>query len=242
MQKDHKTAETHDWTKKFHCATGRWPKQDENNQKRRPTGIGACTYILQCIHFIPTRHNLSKIEEVLKFDCQTIYNYFNRWYLESNTTKTVTNFFHVNNHEADKTLNIKINDLKLPNDKTPKYLGVYSDRTLTYRKHVEESTNKLKKRTSLIRKPTGTTWGASPSVRKISALAQYYSVAEYCAPVWGRSLHTAKINIQPRQAMRIITGTLKSTPLPWLSNFPWQAPLRHHTLKENWQLRDGKVG
>ena len=127
---------------------------------------------------------------MLEFDYKTIYNYFNRWYLKLNTTKTATNFFHLNNHEADNTLNIKINDSKLPSNKTPKYLGVYLDRTLTYRKHLEESTNKLKKRNSLIKKLTETTWGASPSVLKICALALCYSVAEYCAPVWGHSSHT----------------------------------------------------
>ena len=135
-----------------------------------------------------------KIEEVLGSNCQTIYNYFNKWYLELNTTKTVTNLFYLNNHEADKTINIKINDSQLPNDKIPKNLGVYFDRTLTYRKHLEESANKLKKRNSLIRKLSETTWSASPSVPKISALALCYSVVE------------PKISIQLCQVMRIISN------------------------------------
>ena len=64
-----------------------------------------------------------KIEEVLEsdFNYQTIHSYFNRWHLELNTTKTVTNIFHLNNHKADKALNININDSKQPNDKTHKY-------------------------------------------------------------------------------------------------------------------------
>ena len=90
------------------------------------------------------------------------------------------------------------------------------DRTVIYRKHLEESANKLKKRNSLIRKLTGTTWNASPSVLKLFAFALCFCVAEYYAPVWGRSSHTPKIDIQLCQAIRIITGTLKSTPLFWL--------------------------
>ena len=93
----------------------------------------------------------------------------------------------LNNHKTDKTVNIKTNDSKLPTDKPPKYLGVYLDRTLTYRKHQEESANQLKKRNSLIRKLTGTTWSALPSVVKIFALALCFGVAEYCALVRGRS-------------------------------------------------------
>ena len=98
-------------------------------------------------------------------------------------TKTVSNLFHLNNHKADKTLNIKIQNAKLPYDKTPKYLGVYLDRTLNYRKQLEKIAHKLKKRNSLIQKLTGTSWGASAPVFKISALALCYSVAEYSAPV-----------------------------------------------------------
>ena len=70
--------------------------------------------------------------------------------------KKVTNLFHLNNHGADKTLHIKMNNLKLPNDKTSKYLGVCLNRTLTYQKYLAPSANKLKKKKSLIRKLTRT--------------------------------------------------------------------------------------
>ena len=64
-----------------------------------------------------------KIEKILEADCQTLFNYFNKWYLKLNTTKAVTNLFYVNNHEVNKTLNIKINNSKLPYDKNPNTLG-----------------------------------------------------------------------------------------------------------------------
>lgn len=43
-----------------------------------------------------------------------------------------------------------------------------------------------------------------------------YSTAEYGALVWLNSSHTHKIDVQLNSVMRIITGTLNSTPLPWL--------------------------
>ena len=43
--------------------------------------------------------------------------------IKYNKLKTVTILFHLKNHEAYKTLNIKINKSKVPYDKTPKYLG-----------------------------------------------------------------------------------------------------------------------
>ena len=49
-----------------------------------------------------------------------------------------------------------------------------------------------------------------------SALALCYSAAEYCAPVWSRSAHTSQVDVQLNFTMHIISGTLCSTPLPWL--------------------------
>jgi hypothetical protein len=43
-----------------------------------------------------------------------------------------------------------------------------------------------------------------------------YSTAEYCCPVWKNSAHVNKIDAQLNTTLRIITGTLKSTPTPWL--------------------------
>ena len=62
-------------------------------------------------------------------------------------------------------------------------------------------------------KLAGSTWGASAWS---SALALCYSAAEYCAPVWPRSTHTSQVDVQLNSTMRLISGTLCSTPLPWL--------------------------
>ena len=53
-----------------------------------------------------------------------------------------------------------------------------------------------------------------------SALALCYSAAEYCAPVWSRSAHTSRADVQLNSTMRLISGTLRSTPLPWLPVLP----------------------
>jgi len=63
----------------------------------------------------------------------------------------------------------------------------------------------------------GSTWGASANILRSSALALCYSAAEYCAPVWSRSAHTSQVDVQLNSTMHLISGTLRSTPLPWLS-------------------------
>ena len=49
-----------------------------------------------------------------------------------------------------------------------------------------------------------------------AALALCYSVAEYCCPVWQRSTHDSLVDSQLHSSMRLISGTVRSTPLPWL--------------------------
>ncbi|XP_063535881.1 uncharacterized protein LOC134745694 [Cydia strobilella] len=71
-------------------------------------------------------------------------------------------------------------------------------------------------RNSLVQKLTGTTWGASASCLRTTALALVYSTTEYCAPVWTNSVHTSAIDTQLNQTLRLITGCLKPTPTHWL--------------------------
>ena len=51
---------------------------------------------------------------------------------------------------------------------------------------------------------------------RMSVLALCYSAAEYCAPFWARSPYTKLIDVQLNESMRIVSGALLPTPLPWL--------------------------
>ena len=59
-------------------------------------------------------------------------------------------------------------------------------------------------------------WGANANTLRSSALAVCYSVAEYCCRVWQRSTHVSLVDAQLYSSMRLISGTVRSTPLPWL--------------------------
>jgi hypothetical protein len=70
--------------------------------------------------------------------------------------------------------------------------------------------------TPCIHKLAGTSWGANAHTLRVTGLALVYSTAEYCCPVWKNSAHVNKMDAQLNTTLRIITGTLKSTPTPWL--------------------------
>jgi len=116
------------------------------------------------------------------------------------------------------------------NDDASKYLGIKLDRTLTYNQHLEDVKNKLKTRNNIISKLAGTSWDCRANVLHISALALVYSVAEYCATVWERSVHAKKVDTQLNNTMRIITGCVRATNLQWLPVLSNVAPpvIRRH--------------
>jgi hypothetical protein len=107
-----------------------------------------------------------------------------------------------------------IHGARLKHDPKPVYLGVTLDRTLTYREHLKKTASKLKTRNNLLMKRVGATWGANSNTLRSPALALCYVVGEYCAPVWARSAHTNLVDVQLNSTMRLISGTLRPTPLP----------------------------
>ena len=67
----------------------------------------------------------------------------------------------------------------------------------------------------------GTGWGASAKTLRTAALSLVYSTAEYCVPVWCRSVHIRLVDSVLNDALRIVTGCLRPTPsvyLPVLSD------------------------
>ncbi|VVC44762.1 Hypothetical protein CINCED_3A019066 [Cinara cedri] len=80
------------------------------------------------------------------------------WRLKPNPLKTALSLFHINNRAANVKLTVRFFGHRIKLDKVSVYLGVTLDRTLTYKHRLEKIASKLKTRTTLISKLTGTTW------------------------------------------------------------------------------------
>ena len=161
-------------------------------------------------------NSFSDCEASLEADLERLNGYFRRWRLQPNPIKTETCVFHLSTHDANRMLNINFADTPIQHVDHPKYLGVTLDRSLTYNTHLTKTGQKVAARVNIVRKLAGTNWGASADTLRTASLALVYSTAEYCAPVWLNSVHTSKIDVQLNNALRIITGTVKSTQLQWL--------------------------
>ncbi|KAJ3597816.1 hypothetical protein NHX12_001333 [Muraenolepis orangiensis] len=154
------------------------------------------------------RTTWSAVEQGLNQDMSILAAYLRKWRLQLSTGKTVSAAYHLCNGEAKRELSVSVDNKRLEHQLAPKYLGVRLDRTLSYKRHLEEVRAKVTARVSLIRRLAGTTWGASARTLRISTQALVFSAAEYCAPVWSRSPHVKKVDPIINNALRIITGSL----------------------------------
>lgn len=160
--------------------------------------------------------NPKYIEHILSSDLAILEKYYRDWRLCPNPDKTEVSYFHLNNREANEKLNVRFCGKTVKFNPNPTYLGYTMDRTQTHKPHLEKVAQKLKSRNNILQKLAGTTWGSNGNTLRTAALSFIFSTAEYCCPVWLRSSHTSKVDSQINASLRTVTGTLKSTPLPWL--------------------------
>ena len=86
------------------------------------------------------------------------------WGLKINKSKTVCTLFSLST-QAQK-IKVKIDDQALPQTDTPTFLGVTLDKRLTWRTHIQAANSKASRKLLLMKKLSGTTWGANTKVLK----------------------------------------------------------------------------
>ena len=165
-------------------------------------------------------------EAALERDLTKISTHLRKWRLKPNPIKTEVSIFHLNNHLAQRELQVKFEGFDLRHNFNPKVLGVTLDRSLTYHAHLDGKSKKLATRNNLLQMIAGTTWGAKADTLRSAALSLVFAPSEYCCSSWINSVHCSKINVQLNRSMRLITGTMKSTPLQWLPVLSNIAPVQ----------------
>lgn len=121
----------------------------------------------------------------------------------------------------------------VPHEKTPKYLGVTLDPTLSFKSHVLCVLTRFAKRFAIVRMLGGTTWGATAHTLRAAYLTYVHPVITYALGIWGPHLSTTLMDLLEqahRKAARLITGLPQPTPAATLL---WEAHLETvtHTQK-----------
>jgi hypothetical protein len=87
--------------------------------------------------------SLSDYEAILEVDLERLNQYFHRWRLETNPSKTESCVFLLSIHHANRVLDIQFAATQIQHVEHPKYLGVTFDRSLTFNTHLSKTSKKV---------------------------------------------------------------------------------------------------
>jgi ribonuclease HI len=154
-------------------------------------------------------HKLSKImHEALS----TLSNWCKENAMTINTEKTFYQIFTLRHKQP--TISLQINNKPVVKTHVAKYLGMYLDRKLTWRNHVQKTAEKFKEKLSVLKRLAGSKWGSSRSILNATYKAYIKPILQYgCeALITATPATLDKLEVMQNQALRLITGAVKSTP------------------------------
>ena len=159
----------------------------------------------------------SKLQKAIDKLCK----WTDKWHMKVNTSKCVTTFFTKATYESKYNPIIKFKGEEFPVSKTPTFLGIKFDRTLSFKDHIEQLKTRLTKRNSVLRAIQSREWGSNKEDLRTVYLAYIQSSIDYCGAAWQTSV--ADSNIKKLQTIqnagaRAITGCTKSCPNDLLLN------------------------
>lgn len=144
---------------------------------------------------------------------EALDKYAKKWHVKVSESKTKYTIFSLSTKIKAPRLEIK--QKRLQEDTAPRYLGVVFDPRLTWKHNIAEIERKGKARLNIMKKMSGTTWGADMETQKKLYVGYVRPILEYGASAATSTApsNTRKIDRLQNQALRIMTGSMKSTPI-----------------------------
>ena len=164
-----------------------------------------------CFRYVYTHASTANYRNQQAIDQLTAWT--EDWCVTVNTDKSSTSLFTLSPNKQARPIKMGTHTVKEENQAT--YLGVTFEKRLTWKTHILRTEGKARKKLAIMRKLAGTTWGANEHILNTVYEGSVRPVLEYSSTVWST---TAKTNQQSldkiqNQALRIITGAMKSTPI-----------------------------
>ena len=157
---------------------------------------------------------------------EVLESWTKKWSVQVNSTKTTYTVFSLSPKEQKVTMRLGNQTLNAENN--PTYLGVTFDKRLTWKQHTQRTESRAKVCLALMKKLASTTWGADASTLKRLYTGRVRPLLEYGMAAWGTTAKTKnmdKISKVQNQAARIITRSMRSTPIQELETITGLQPL-----------------
>ena len=144
---------------------------------------------------------------------QEIEAWSHTWLIKVNERKTTYTVFSLSKQQ--QRVSLQLNGRGLQEEESPTYLGVTLDRRLTWKSQLQKNQTRAKIRLALMKKLSGTQWGADQKVLKKLYIGRIRPVLEYgmAASSTAAKTNMEKLSRVQNQAMRMMTGAMRTTPI-----------------------------
>ena len=192
--------------------------------KKLPNGIKAALYaddlVMWCAEEYATTATYRMQEAV-----NVLAAWAKRWNVSINKDKSSTTLFTLTKQQPGK---IKLGDYPLKEDDEPTYLGVTFDKRQTWKPHLQEAETRARRKLALMRKLAGSTWGADERTLRTVYEGAVRPHLEYGSAAWSSASKSTLQSVDKvqNQALRLITGAMKTTPISAMEKVTGVQPLQ----------------
>ena len=189
-----------------------------------PKGIKAALYADDLVIWCKEKHATTATYRMQQA-ADKLNAWAENWCVSINKEKSSTTLFTLSTKQKAGT--IRLGGTPLREDDEATYLGVTFDRRQTWKTHIARAEAKARRKLAILRKLAGTTWGASEKILKTVYQGTVRPHLEYSSTAWSTSAKTnlKALDTVQNQALRIITGAMKSTPIREMEKLTGIQPL-----------------
>ena len=166
------------------------------------------------VGILATANTIKEAEVEAQKAVDIVAEWSKRWRLTLNAAKSEASVFTTNRKEANVKARIKVDGRKIQHNCTPKFLGVYLDRELTFAKHVAEIAARAKSKLKMMSALAGTTWGCLKKDLMKVYITNVRSIMDYAAAGWQPWLavtHMRALETVQNKAIRIVSGQVQKS-------------------------------
>ena len=197
-----------------------------------PRGVKAALYADDLVLWCKEEH-ASTATYRMQQAADMLHGWAEDWCVSVNRDKSSTTLFTLS--PKQKARPIKLGNTPLKEDEEATYLGVTFDKRMTWKPHITKAETKARRKLAILRKLAGTTWGANEKTLKTVYQGSVRPHLEYGSTAWSTCAKTTQqaLDKVQNQALRIITGAMRSTPIKDMEQLTSIQPLN--------QRREAKI-
>ena len=170
--------------------------------------------------------NSKYMEKKLQVDINNLLDWTNKHNIQISHEKTKVVVFSQNNKTAP-IYNLSLMNKHIEQVSSFKFLGIYFDRRLTWKEHLDHIISKCSTRINMLRAISGSSWGANQGTLHLFYKQYIRPVLEFGAEVYISACKTQlkRLDSIQYQSLKIATGAYKTTSLAALQVLCNEFPL-----------------